>query len=150
MIKFNELISDIFNRYLLFEEEYSLYFSVEELEFALKNLIPIYDKLLIEEKIPYILNIPDKLIDLIESNYVLNKDDILSCVDESWKFYNKLKSVNLHPIYIGKFDFNSFDEINDFFDNLTGVEDEKLLKSSIGMILKLYKNANRFIRSDSK
>lgn len=150
MIKFNELISDIFNRYLLFEEEYCLDISVEELEFALKNLIPIYDKLLIEEKIPYILNIPEKLIDLIESNYVLNKNDILSCVDEGWKFYNKLKLVNLHPIYIGKFDFNSFDEINDFFENLTGVEDEKLLKNSIGMILKFYRNANRFICSDSK
>jgi hypothetical protein len=149
--KFNELILEIFNRYLLFEEVHNFDISIEEIEHALKTAaIPIYDELTVEEQLQYKLNIPDVFINLIETNSVLTKDDILSCVDKGWKFYDKLKNTNLHPIYIGKFDFNSFDEINKFLESITDVDDKQLLTYSIGIVMKLYNNANRIIFTNSK
>lgn len=149
--KFNELILEIFNRYLLFEEVHNFNISIEELEHALKTaVIPIYDELTVEEQLQYKLNIPDVFINLIETNSVLTKDDILSCVDKTWKFYDKLKNTKLHPIYIGKFDFNSFDEINSFLESITNVNDKQLITYSVGIMMKLYNNANRIICTDSK
>lgn len=151
MNKFNEIILEIFNRYLLFEETYELNISVDELEFAFKNsIVPIYDALLKENKIQYKLKIPEELINLIDTNSFLTKDDILSCVDENWKFYKKMKNTNLHPIYIGKFDFSSFEEINVFLESITNVSNKELLENSIGMILKFFKDANRIVCSYRK
>lgn len=49
--KFNELILEIFNRYLLFEEVHNFNISIAELEYALKTAaIPIYDELTVEEQ----------------------------------------------------------------------------------------------------
>ena len=108
---------------------------LEQLQDALKNhCTPIYDNLSLESKIQQIIDVPQRLIDLINdhtNNVSISKDELLNCFDEDWKFFKQLKQTNLLPIYVGKFDFNSYDEIEHFLESIIDVTDKQRISYSI-------------------
>ena len=47
-----------------------------------------------------------KLIKEYNNGPSITKEQILNCVDSNWKFFDKLQSAKLDPIYVGKFNFS--------------------------------------------
>jgi hypothetical protein len=121
--------------------------TLNEIVFSLKNnVIPIFNENTINEStIKYTLDIPESFVKLIKeynNGPSITKEQILNCVDSNWKFFDKLQSAKLDPIYVGKFDFSDKQSIEKFLTSLTEQTDKQLIEYSVGLILKLYKNAN--------
>ena len=134
MKKFNQLFLHILNEHLLHNENH-LNISIEQFQQALKNnAIIIYDDLSLESKIQHVIDVPERLITLINeftNHATITKDELLNCFDENWKFYKQLQQTNLLPVYAGKFDFNSEQEIEQFLESIIDVSDKKRIQFSI-------------------
>jgi hypothetical protein len=146
MKKFNDLIIRIINEQLIHGINH-LNITLNEIVFSLKNnVIPIFNENIINEStIKYTLDIPESFVNLIKeynNGPSITKEQILNCVDSNWKFFDKLQSAKLDPIYVGKFNFSDKQSIENFLASLTDQNDKRLIEYSVGLILKLYKNAN--------
>ena len=134
MDKFNQLFLNILNEQL-FHNENHLNITIEQFQQALKhNCIPIYDKLNLESKIQYVIDVPQRLVSLVNdfaNSVTITKNELLNCFDKNWKFYKQLQQTNLLPIYAGKFDFNSEEEIDQFLESIIDVSDKKRIQFSI-------------------
>jgi hypothetical protein len=88
----------------------------------------------LESKIQYVINVPQRLVSLVNdfaNSAAITKNELLNCFDENWKFYKQFQQTNLLPIYVGKFDFNSEEEIDQFLESIIDVSDKKRIQFSI-------------------
>ena len=80
------------------------------------------------------IDVPQRLVSLVNdfaNSVTITKNELLNCFDKNWKFYKQLQQTNLLPIYAGKFDFNSEEEIDQFLESIIDVSDKKRIQFSI-------------------